>query len=382
MKRLMAAGVLVGASLAGAMAGVGDDPVDAGLRAHEWGTFTSIAGIDGRAVSWQPAGGPSDLPCFVDSMIGNFKTTLRGTIRMETPVIYFYGAPGQEIDVEVAFPEGILTEWYPRAERAGGRIAWNGARLIPDPDPELPDEGEPSHYYAARATNALPVAVGDQQEKFLFYRGVGTFQPPLEARTGDGDTLVHLTNTSDMAIRDLILFENRSGEVSWRPVDRLGGGQSAALGGKSKSEWHTGMESLESALGSVLVDSGLYVEEAGAMVETWKDSWFEEGTRLFYILPDAFVDSILPLHIEPRPVETTRVFVGRMEILTEPTLRDVVVAVESGRLEALEPYGRFLEPILNQLVARAGLERGELDRAFAALRALTDQYATQARRCG
>ena len=37
----------------------------ADLTAHEWGTFTSVAGPDGRAVEWAPFGGPSDLPRFV-----------------------------------------------------------------------------------------------------------------------------------------------------------------------------------------------------------------------------------------------------------------------------------------------------------------------------
>lgn len=33
---------------------------------HEWGTFTSIAGMDGGAVGWTPLSGRDDLPCFVD----------------------------------------------------------------------------------------------------------------------------------------------------------------------------------------------------------------------------------------------------------------------------------------------------------------------------
>ena len=36
-----------------------------GLTVHEWGTFTSVAGRNGKAIEWRPAGGPTDLPCFV-----------------------------------------------------------------------------------------------------------------------------------------------------------------------------------------------------------------------------------------------------------------------------------------------------------------------------
>src|SRR5207247_3766521 len=65
----------------------------------------------------------------------------------------------------------------------------------------------------------------------------------------------------------------------------------------------------------VLISQGLYEKEARAMIETWRDSWFEEWTRLFYIVPRQAVDSILPLDIQPAPSDVARVFVGRMEII-------------------------------------------------------------------
>ena len=41
------------------------------LTAHEWGTFTSIAGPNGEPVAWRTFGaGPSDLPCFVERFQG------------------------------------------------------------------------------------------------------------------------------------------------------------------------------------------------------------------------------------------------------------------------------------------------------------------------
>ena len=63
------------------------------LTVHEWGTFTAIAGKDGRAVEWLPLGLPrfptsTDLPQFVEHINDvNFKLGLRGTIRMETPLL-------------------------------------------------------------------------------------------------------------------------------------------------------------------------------------------------------------------------------------------------------------------------------------------------------
>ena len=41
-------------------------PVYSSLTAHEWGTFTSIAGKVGQAVEWSPLTGSTDLPAFVE----------------------------------------------------------------------------------------------------------------------------------------------------------------------------------------------------------------------------------------------------------------------------------------------------------------------------
>lgn len=103
----------------------------------------------------------------------------------------------------------------------------------------------------------------------------------------------------------------------------------------------------------ILVDQGLYPDEAHAMVETWRDSWFEEGSRLIYIVPRAFVDNVLPLTINPAPQQLVRVFVGRLEIVTPTTVRAVAAAVATNNETVLNKYGRFLEPILR--IARGGI---------------------------
>src|SRR5262245_66036372 len=92
------------------------------LIVHEWGTFTSLAGPDGRPVEWAPFDGPSELPGFVTILnptslkVGpkGFLPSLKATVRMETPVIYFYGRE-QTVSVKIRFPHGLITEWYPRA---------------------------------------------------------------------------------------------------------------------------------------------------------------------------------------------------------------------------------------------------------------------------
>jgi len=82
------------------------------------------------------------------------------------------------------------------------------------------------------------------------------------------------------------------------------------------------------------------------MVETWKDSWFEEGSRLIYIVPSGFIDKVLPLTIDPVPGQIVRVFVGRVEIVTPATAMAVRTALAHKDEATLDKYGRFLESIL------------------------------------
>jgi len=157
------------------------------LVVHEWGTFTSVAGKDGQASRWLPHAGPSDLPCFVERSLYNIKGSLWGTVRMETPVLYFYAPAPMTVNVDVIFREGAITEWYPHAVGADPRngqdgwIRWPNVRVTPGAAAEFPIEPGSSHYYAARATDAAPIEVASQKERFLFYRGVGWFAPPLSA---------------------------------------------------------------------------------------------------------------------------------------------------------------------------------------------------------
>jgi hypothetical protein len=105
-------------------------------------------------------------------------------------------------------------------------------------------------------------------------------------------------------------------------------------------------------LEGILVAQGLYQDEAHAMVETWKSSWFEEGSRLLYIVPPAFVNEVLPLSINPAPAQAVRVFVGRLELVTPATEKEVENAFASQDTATLKAYGRFLEPILATMIER------------------------------
>src|SRR6476646_7198990 len=123
---LLAGGMAVSAALLGSE----KTAVFSGLTAHEWGTFTSIEGEKGQAVEWSPLTGSTDLPEFVEHFRNaGFKLGLRGTVRMETPVVYFYDSREETVSVNVRFLKGVITEWYPQASRVEPTAALHDASL-------------------------------------------------------------------------------------------------------------------------------------------------------------------------------------------------------------------------------------------------------------
>jgi hypothetical protein len=355
---------------------------------HEWGTFTSVAGRNGQAVRWRPLDGSTDLPNFVEHLRGaELKPGLQGTVRMETPVLYFYSPMQTTVSVSVSFAKGLITEWYPHADRIkpdpnklllptslfdhnfNGSITWNAVTISPGLAANFPHDEIETHYYAARETASAPVIVntptGAQQEKFLFYRGVSVTPVPVAAQSAeDGKVLVK--NLGQRAVPHLILFERRGDKMGYR----LGGAlQTDAT--FDPPELTSTMESLGSDLEGVLTTQGLYPDEARAMIATWQSSWFEEGSRLLYIVPVGFVNSILPLSIHPAPSQAVRVFVGRLELITPATEHAVESALASRDRQALTKFGRFLQPILDQL------RRDNPDRAAEFDRELLETYNVQ-----
>jgi hypothetical protein len=336
------------------------------LVVHEWGTFTSIAGREGIALEWRPLNGPTDLPKFVHTMQTaaaglrhGAKADLIAAVRMETPVLYFYSGNEMEVSVKVDFPRGKITEWYPQARSIESNIDWGRIKIMPGSAVNLPVEYTPSHYYPARDTDAAVIQVcatdgkPPEQEKFLFYRGAGTFNLPLSVRL-DGEKIV-LKNAGQGVIGHLIVFENRGGKIGYRTYDNFTGELTDVRPAPDKK-----IDSLLTDLKANLVMAGLYEKEADAMIETWRSSWFEEGLRVFYILPRSTTDAVLPLTIEPRPVELVRVLVGRAEVIT-PEMEDSVQKqvsllgdssplVRDAAAQTIRKYGRFSEPILKRIL--------------------------------
>lgn len=337
------------------------------LIVHEWGTFTSVSDASGKAQVWSPLLGPSDLPDFVyrSKETSPARTAEQGRclkcelalVRMETPVLYFYADREMAVSVKVDFPQGRITEWYPQARLINQSIKWGEFTLLPGVQVNFPVSQGESHYYPARATDAAPIRLrresATEHEKFLFYRGVGNFALPLSAKLVGNQVTLSNAGRSDLA--QIILFENRGGRVGWQVLNSLPGEATLARPQVGQS-----VEALHCDLEKLLVAQGLYEKEAAAMVKTWRDSWFEEGLRVFYIVPRRATDAILPITITPAPTELARVLVGRTEIIT-PEMEQAVQSSARKYLEGtaearaiaikmVQPYGRFAQPILQRMM--------------------------------
>ncbi|HTU27459.1 MAG TPA: hypothetical protein VMF30_18765, partial [Pirellulales bacterium] len=204
------------------------------LVVHEWGTFTALADDDGRQL---PGINVDDeqLPGFVHNLGSNLLKnsigitgsehppgpTAKGaparhpyvTLRLETPVIYFYppaDAPQPlELDVHVDFHAGWLTEFYPQAKVAApglkvgnfslekispqtvGSLDWQKLQVGTagrGPQTDAPVWTTP------RAVRAAAVTTPEgESEQYLFYRGVGNFAVPLRivSRTSENTIELH-----------------------------------------------------------------------------------------------------------------------------------------------------------------------------------------------
>ncbi len=333
-----AAGMLAMASSLAADLGPKNDSnadVARGLTIHEWGTFSTFSGSNGENLKFYPY--DNYLPDFVHGYLArDSKAGPRGgLISLETPVLYFYSDRPLTASVHVDFPHGTMTEWYPRADRTADdhTLVWDGIRVLPGEPTKLPRETTESRYYAARETDAAPLHVSfydrdsggmkAEQEKFLFYRGVGDFDLPLRVRALGGDEFT-VDWRSGKPAGVMLLVQVRAGQVRFEPFvpdHPADGGLRAEVRLPDKEAT---MDQLGDAMTKILTEQGLYDKEARAMVKTWRSAWFgEEGTRVLYILPRDVTDALLPLRIDPKPASLLRVMVGRHDVLTPERERQI-----------------------------------------------------------
>jgi len=110
------------------------------------------------------------------------------------------------------------------------------------------------------------------------------------------------------------------------------------------------VKKLREEMRAALIEDGLFEDEAEALLTTWELSYFKSGgMRLFFLVPRAWTDHYLPLHLSV-PAKISRTMVGRLEILTPQQRQWMTRLAESEdpaeQLKAYQSLGRFKETLL------------------------------------
>ncbi|MEQ1723354.1 MAG: hypothetical protein ABL930_09275, partial [Pseudobdellovibrio sp.] len=192
-------------------------------------------------------------------------------------------------------------------------------------------------------------------------RGLGRFQPKISITSKDGNLKIGNLNLARPQAAFLI------------HVDDFGNGQLLSLDSvKTKDEVMVLAKRIEQLKNHELVSpfiikgeqargklidelvlSGLYIDEAIAMINTWENGYLKvPGLRLLYILPRSEVDEVLPLTLSPAPEKLVRSFVARMEILLDTEEQQILADITEQQFKfRIERLGRFAEPILHRMRA-------------------------------
>jgi len=398
-------------------------PAYASLTLHEWGTFTAVQGsngvplealehedeplpdfVHGRGEMAAPE--PDPLPEPAPSRrpprgCRSFKcadfetapgTPFAVTQKMETPVLYFYSDREQDVEVDVRYPRGIISQYYPAPALfeppLNGATALEGGRTVFDVrvlgrsfNSMIPFVSPGSIYAPARQVDSNPIrSSAGEYEKFILYRGLGHFDTELKV-TSSVDNRMEVTNLGDHPIQAALLLQiEADGRGAIMNQGALPGGSSQEISRSVmslKSNLKSRQEFLSQAkamLISELTRSGLYLDESVAMANTWEKSYFgQEGLRVLYILNREETERLLPMRVSPQPDRLVRTLVGRVEVLSAQEENSLLLQIETAPdsdLSLLGRFGRFSEAKLLRLqqVAFSPLVRSRIERLLALVR--------------
>ncbi|MDP9002264.1 MAG: hypothetical protein M3O46_19395, partial [Myxococcota bacterium] len=292
--------------------------------------------------------------------------------QLETPVLYFYAPSIRDVQVRVSFPQGIVGEWFPEATSyvpaiggmthiAEGTAVWN---LTLDPgiapgsfNPVTPTEiWAPSRHVASTPVRVqVAPSLVEEREQFLFYRGLGTFVAPVTITTyPDGTLRIHNGSSDD--IGSVFLLFSGNGGGSFASLGRMGAKSEISTTTANVQLSTTDfMQKAQGGLFDALGATGLYADEARAMVDTWTRSWFgNPGLRILYLAPRRWTDGWLPTEVTPAPSAFVRTLVGRIEVMTPLEEADLVSHIQTASQShtpiSIASLGRFAESRLERAV--------------------------------
>lgn len=298
------------------------------------------------------------------------------TQKMETPVIYFYSDERVQARVNVDFPKGIISQYFPAplyfAPAIGKIQGLAGGKTVFEVEVTteklaLPKVEHGNVYAPAREVASNDIRSGNQNERFIFYRGLGDFSTDLNV-TSTIDNGLTLKNYG-YAISSVILLDVTSSTGAVKSLGSLETGSSQFINNKDLTYFRERQKLSRSAFEAeaqkvivqALVKSGLYPDESLAMFNTWKTSYLRsKGLRALYVLSRQETDELLPLTVSPTPTALVRTLVGRIEILHNSEEQQLLKDFRAGKRPLFTADDRFAEPKLRRLLTLANV--GELKR--------------------
>jgi|JI6StandDraft_1071083.scaffolds.fasta_scaffold85335_2 hypothetical protein len=326
------------------------------LKIHEWGTMTSWHRSPGDALGGLNNTAHQDvLPAFVHiSEDRGLQTFSKGndvighpdvTMRLETPVVYFYPDAtfdkSKKINFKASFNAGLLNEFYPKAvtldknirRQSATRLDATSRSSLEWKDIELggnwpvPQTNMPV-WLAPRQVKATKVRVGSEAEHYLFYRGVANIPSLLATQHSKTENYLKISTRAENTLNSQKLIIPNAWYISiqadktlaFKNLGALTLNQSNNLLLKTEYQFpkntytQAGKAKLREEIHQALVRDGLFDDEAWAMLNTWDSSYFEQsGERILFIAPKAWMDHYIPLEVSV-PSHITRVFVGRIDL--------------------------------------------------------------------
>lgn len=352
----------------GGSGGAGSAANPQAFKVHEWGTFTSMVSSAGQRLPGMQHEDEA-LPDFVLGRapaldFGKAMEAMPGAVtqKMETPVLYFYSDQDLRVDIDVTFTDGIISQWFPEATSfwpaigeaqafAGGNMRWQ-VDVSPE-ETQAPPAVAPDDIWApSRRVASQPIRVGDDVEQFVFYRGLGDFDVPLEFDVSAES--ISVKNRSAERVPSAFYLHLHPGGGYIQSLGAIEPGQSVvAQGGPKELDLNQYLATAKREVRESLVASGLFEDEAQAMVDTWASSYFlTPGQRVLYVLPRGWTDALLPIQIAPTPDELVRTLVGRVEILSLDRETSLMQALREAHANGgnfdWRTLGHFAEPQLQR----------------------------------
>ena len=160
---------------------------------------------------------------------------------------------------------------------------------------------------------------GGGVEKFLFYRGAGSFKPTLNVAVDKSGGFL-LSNNKDTPPREVYTVHVEKGA---QPIVHYYSSLQA------KKVILASSDVAAKHLQSRLEAKGLFTKEAVGMVKIWRKAMFEKvGQRAMYMMEKADIDKMLPLTITPKPKKQVRVVLVRFECLSNSTKQKIEILIK------------------------------------------------------